>query len=71
MGTECLSRHGIAPGSVAADPAVAAEREHADRSGVLRIMGYEEMPADPDQLAVVIASGESIWVAFRSQQQRR
>ena len=67
MGTECLSRHGIVPGSAAADPVVVAERDQADRSSVLRVMGYEEMSADPDQLAVVIASGEAIWVAFEFQ----
>lgn len=63
QGLSCRSLYGITPG--AADPMTLSERDRADASGRLRILGYEEMTADTDQIALVLASGESIWVAFR------
>lgn len=63
QGESCRTQYGFVPG--AADPYVLAERDRADASGRVRIFGFEEMPADPNQLAIVLASGEAIWAAFR------
>lgn len=66
QGENCRSEFGIVPGSAASDPQVLAEQRSADASGRVRIMGYEEMSGqDPDQLALVLASGEAIYAAFR------
>jgi hypothetical protein len=64
MGTSCRNEYGVVPGTAANDPGVLAERERADASGRLRILGYEELGPDPDQIALVLASGEALWAAF-------
>ncbi len=64
MGASCVSEYGVQPGSAPSAPWLLAERDRADAMGHLRIMGYEEMPRDPAQWMVVLASGEAMWVAF-------
>jgi hypothetical protein len=64
-GEHCRAKYGVEPGSVDRDPTLQADQARADASGRLKIIGYEEMPGDPDQLAVVLASGEAIYAAFR------
>ena len=64
-GEHCRAKYGVEPGSVDRDPTLQADQARADASGRLKIIGYQEMPADPDQLAVVLASGEAIYAAFR------
>jgi hypothetical protein len=64
MGESCVSHYGVYPGSAPQNPWVLSERDQADARGRVRILGYEEMPRDPDQWAFVLASGEALWVAF-------
>jgi hypothetical protein len=64
MGESCLAHYGVYPGSAPQNPWVLYERDQADARGRVRILGYEEMPRDPDQWALVLASGEALWVAF-------
>jgi len=64
-GDECMSSYGVPPGTAPREPAILAEKARADSSGLLQISGYEEMPHREDQIAVVLASGEAIYAAFR------
>ncbi|HTJ82406.1 MAG TPA: C1 family peptidase [Polyangiaceae bacterium] len=64
-GDGCMSAYGVPPGTAPHEPAILAEKARADASGHLEIIGYEEMPHRQDQLAVVLASGEAIYAAFR------
>jgi hypothetical protein len=64
-GEHCRAKYGVAPGSVDQNPILQADKARADASGRMKIVGYQEMPADPDQLAVVLASGEAVYAAFR------
>ena len=61
---DCGRAYGVAPGSALSDPRLSWEKDRADRSGAVRIVGYEEMPADPTQLALVLASGEALYASL-------
>ncbi|NUO48191.1 MAG: C1 family peptidase [Polyangiaceae bacterium] len=66
QGGNCRQEFGIVPGSAPSDPQVLAEQRNADASGRIRIMAYEQLSADdPDQIALVLASGEAIYAGFR------
>lgn len=56
----CESTYGTVPGSASSNPALLAERQRADQMGRLRVVGFEVMPLDPEQIAIVVASGEAI-----------
>ncbi len=61
---DCGYAYGVAPGSATNDPRLRWEKDRADHAGALRITGYEEMPADASQLALVLASGEALYAAL-------
>ncbi|NUP13182.1 MAG: hypothetical protein HOW73_44655 [Polyangiaceae bacterium] len=63
----CGSYYGVSPGSAWSDPGLMNERARADASGFVRIDQFEELAegTDPNQMAALLADGESIWVALR------
>jgi hypothetical protein len=66
-GQRCSSRYGVPNNSAASYPRLMAEKRRADTLGRLKIAGYEEIETDPvdvDQIAMLIASGESLWASI-------
>lgn len=65
--SQCGARYGVVPGSAWADPQLLQERARADAFGTVRVDAFEELPTpmDFDQLAALIADGESPWVSLR------
>jgi hypothetical protein len=64
----CGQHYGVQPASGYNDPYLMGERSRADHNGRWRIDRYEEIatePVDLDQLALIVASGEAIWVSIR------
>jgi len=63
----CGQHYGVQPGSGYGDPYLMGERARADQSGYWRIDGFEEIAPealDLNQLALILASGESIWISL-------
>ncbi|MDI3288999.1 C1 family peptidase [Polyangium sp. 15x6] len=64
-GGYCQSDAGVFPGSGANDPMLLSERARADSMGAYRIDALEYMEAkDIDQMALLLAEGEAVWVAL-------
>ena len=64
----CGTAYGVTPGSAAADPEIRVDQARADalaRYKLTRVEILDNSPADPDQVAAVLAGGDDIWVAFR------
>jgi hypothetical protein len=67
-GQNCSSYYGVPNNSAKSDPRLIAEKQRADYLGRLQIVGYEELatdPADTDQLAMLVASGEALWLSLK------
>jgi hypothetical protein len=63
----CQQAYNIQVGSWKSDPALSAERAKAEASGVYRIMTFHPLkhnPADPDEIARVLGTGQAIYVGF-------
>lgn len=63
----CGDSYHVVPGSAWTDPALMGEHARAESSGALRIDAFEEIsePIDFDQIAALLADGESIWASIR------
>jgi hypothetical protein len=63
----CEQSYGVRPGSWRSDPALVAEVERADLAGYYSIAHVEHLPtepADPEEIAALLAAGEAIWASF-------
>lgn len=64
-GGNCESEAGVYPGSGVNDPLLLSEKARADGTGVFRIDAMEYLTAkDVDQIALLLAEGEAVWVAL-------
>jgi len=66
-GEGCAEVYRVPQDSARGDGYLMARKTDADRRGRFQIVGYEELPTDPvdpEQIAMVLASGEAIWAAF-------
>ncbi|MEM1032218.1 MAG: C1 family peptidase [Myxococcota bacterium] len=65
-GQGCAQVYGVPHDSAHADGYLMGRKADADRRGMWQIVGYEELttdPVDPEQVAMILASGEGIWAA--------
>jgi len=63
----CGVAYGVSPGSESFDPALKAEHTRADAGGLYRLRAIEQLharPADPGEIAGVLASGDDVWTSF-------
>jgi hypothetical protein len=63
----CTTAYGVASGSESFDPALKAEHANADANGRYKLAGLEQLhakPADPNEMAAVLAAGDDIWISF-------
>jgi hypothetical protein len=63
----CGVAYGVSSGSEAFDPALKAEHVNADGSGRYVLSAVEQLsahPANPNELAGVLAGGDDIWISF-------
>jgi Papain family cysteine protease len=63
----CGQAYGVASNSASLDPRLRAEQATADASGRYRLLGIEQLhaqPADPNEIAAVIAGGDDVWASF-------
>jgi hypothetical protein len=63
----CGVAYGVSSGSEAFDPALKAEHVNADGSGRYTLSAVEQLsahPANPNELAGVLAGGDDIWISF-------
>ncbi|APR84715.1 Hypothetical protein A7982_10064 [Minicystis rosea] len=63
----CTTAYGVASGSESFDPALKAEHTNADAQGRYKLSGLEQLrakPADPNEMAGVLAGGDDIWISF-------
>jgi len=66
-GQGCSRIYGVPNNSAQQDLRLMAEKRRADATGRLQIAGYEELetaPVDIEQIAMLIASGESLWASI-------
>ncbi len=66
-GEGCAQVYRVPQDSARADGYLMARKADADRRGRWQVAGYEELstdPVDPEQIAMILASGEAIWAAF-------
>jgi hypothetical protein len=64
-GGYCESEAGVVAGSGASDPLLLSEKARADSIGGFRVDAMEYMTAkDIDQIALLLAEGEAVWVAL-------
>jgi hypothetical protein len=64
-GGDCQSELGVYPGSGMNDPYLMGEKTRADSMGAYRIDAMEMMgPEDIDQMALLLAEGEAIWISL-------
>jgi hypothetical protein len=63
---DCGEAYGVTSGSGSFDPALQAEKRAADGAGRFKLTQVEEFakPADPNQMAAVLAGGDAIWIAL-------
>jgi hypothetical protein len=63
---DCGDHYGVSTNSAGSDPKIQGELTQADSSGKYKITSIEKMslPADPNEVAAVLASGADLWVAF-------
>jgi hypothetical protein len=61
----CEQAYHVPHGSWRSDPALVAEVEQANRTGVFHITKVEQLkPNDPDQIAATLAQGQAVYVSF-------
>jgi hypothetical protein len=63
----CTTAYGVASGSESFDPALQGEHQNADASGRYRLAAIEQLharPADPNEVAAVLATGDDVWISF-------
>lgn len=63
----CTTAYGVASGSEAFDPALKAEHANADANARYKLAAIEQLrakPADPNEMAGVLAAGDDIWISF-------
>lgn len=63
----CTTAYGVASGSESFDPALKAEHTNADTNGRYKLAAIEQLrskPADPNEIAAVLATGDDIWISF-------
>ncbi|MFT3766587.1 MAG: C1 family peptidase [Minicystis sp.] len=63
----CTTAYGVASGSESFDPALKAEHVNADANGKYKLAGLEQLrakPADPGEMAGVLAAGDDVWISF-------
>ena len=63
----CTSAYGVTSGSEAYDPGLKAEHANADANGRYRLAAIEQLhskPADPNEIATVLAAGDDLWISF-------
>jgi hypothetical protein len=63
----CGIAYGVSSASEAFDPALKAEHTNADANGRYQLSAIEQLhakPADPAEMAGVLAGGDDIWVSF-------
>ena len=64
-GQDCGAYYGVPVGGASRDPVLLGEKAHADASARYRVDAFEEMdPVDPAQLALLVASGEAVWISM-------
>lgn len=63
---DCGEVYDVKAGSAKEDSALMSEKSRADGSGHFRLESVEAFstPANPDEMAAVIAGGDAIWIAF-------
>jgi len=63
----CTTAYGVASGSEAFDPQLKAEHQNADANARYKLAGLEQLhakPADPNEVASVLAGGDDVWISF-------
>jgi hypothetical protein len=63
----CTTAYGVASASESFDPALKAEHANADANGRYRLASLEALhakPANPAEMAAVLAGGDDIWISF-------
>lgn len=63
----CGEAYHVEPGSWRSDPALVAEREHANRSGeytITHIESFDVKPGNPSQIAAAVATGRAVFASF-------
>jgi hypothetical protein len=63
----CTTAYGVSSGSEGFDPALKSEHSNADASGRYKLAAIEQLrakPADPNEIAAVLATGDDVWVSF-------
>jgi hypothetical protein len=63
----CGTAYGVASASESFDPELKAEHTRADASGRYKLTAVEQLharPADPNEIAGVLAGGDDIWISF-------
>ena len=65
-GDDCSEAYGVASGSGEFDPVLRGEKTAADNAGAWKLAQVEAFskPANPDEMAAVLAGGDAIWMAF-------
>lgn len=63
---DCGEIYDVTPGSAKNDTVLVSEKQRADQGGRFRLEAVEEFsyPANPDEMAAVLAGGDAIWIAF-------
>jgi hypothetical protein len=62
----CTTAYGVSSGSETFDPALKAEHTTADASGRYKLASLEQLskPANPTEVAAVLAGGDDVWISF-------
>jgi Papain family cysteine protease len=63
----CTTAYGVSSGSEAFDPSLKAEHASADASGRYKLTAVEQLhakPADINEIAGVLATGDDVWISF-------
>ena len=62
----CGLAYHVTPGSGALDPEIRADETRADAAGRYRLAAVEKLdsPANPEQIAAVLAGGDDVWTSF-------
>ena len=63
----CTTAYGVSSGSESFDPALKAEHTNADTNGRYKLSSLERLqakPANPAEVAAVLAGGDDVWISF-------
>jgi hypothetical protein len=62
----CGMAYHVTPGSGTIDPEIRADQTRADAAGRYRLAAVEKLdsPANPEQIAAVLAGGDDVWTSF-------